>query len=64
MTGDERLTVAQVADLLGIKPGTFRAYRTRKVGRKYAPDPDGHYDERTPWWWRSTIKEWRPDRVQ
>ena len=41
MTEDERLTVPQVAELAGIKPSTFRAYRTRKRGRKYAPEPDG-----------------------
>jgi len=62
MTEDERLTVPAVAALWGIKPGTFRAYRTRKAGAKYAPEPDGWYDKRTPWWWRSTVERWRPTR--
>jgi hypothetical protein len=47
----ERLTVGQVAERLGIKPATWRAY----VARNEALRADGHYDLRTPWWWDETI---------
>ena len=47
----ERLTVAQIAERLDIKPATWRAY----VAVGAAPKPDGHYDKRTPWWKPKTI---------
>ena len=63
MSTDRQMTVPQVADMLGIKPGTWRAYVARD-GR--APLPDGQHDKRTPWWWRSTVTAWdeagRPKR--
>jgi len=56
---DDKLTVTQAAQLYGIKPSTFRAYYTRAKGKKYAPQPDGHHDRRTPYWLRSTLTNWR-----
>jgi hypothetical protein len=55
---DERWTVAEIAERLSIEPSTWRAY----VARKQAPEPDGHYDSRTPWWFARTIREWNRDR--
>lgn len=55
MSADDRLTVGEVAALIGVATSTFRAY----VARGQAPPPDGHLDGRTPYWLRSTIKSWR-----
>lgn len=52
---DRWLTVSQVAQLIGVKPATFRSY----VSRGQAPKPDGHHDLRTPYWKFSTIFEWK-----
>lgn len=57
-TDDDRLTVAEVAEHLGIAPSTFRSY----VARDQAPKPDGHHDARTPWWRRATIERWHDNR--
>lgn len=46
-----KLSVAEVAEYLGIKPSSFRS----RVSRGAAPDPDGYHDARTPYWLRSTI---------
>lgn len=56
MTDDEKLTVPKVAALYNIKPATFRVY----VHRKQAPEADGYFDGRTPYWLRSTLEAWRP----
>lgn len=53
----ERLTVAQVAERLAIKPATWRGY----VSRGAAPPADGHYDKRTPWWREKTIDKYERD---
>jgi len=58
MSSDERLTVPQVAALLGVTTSTWRAY----VARGQAPAADGRHSVRVPWWWRSTIEEWRAKR--
>lgn len=50
------LSTAEVAELIGVKPSTFRAY----VMRGQAPPADGYHDKRTPYWLRSTIEAWRP----
>jgi hypothetical protein len=55
---DERWTVAEIAERLGIEPSTWRAY----VAREQAPKPDGRYDRRTPWWHARTIQEWQASR--
>lgn len=57
-SSDEKMTVAQVAEYLGIESSTFRAY----VSRDQAPAPDGQHDARTPWWWRSSIDAWGETR--
>lgn len=53
---DDRLTTAEIAELYGIVPATFRNY----VRRDQAPKADGYHDKRTPYWLRSTIEAWRP----
>jgi len=53
-----RLTVAQVAERMKVKPSTWRAY----VARGQAPKSDGQYDGRTPWWWSTTVDEWDAGR--
>lgn len=66
----EKLTVPQVAELLGVGPATWRGYVTRarqahaagKVTPSVAPLPDGEYDGRTPWWFESTIAEFQSRR--
>jgi hypothetical protein len=55
MTEVERLTVAQVADRIGVAASTWRSY----VARGQAPKPDGHYDARTPWWLAEVVDAWR-----
>ena len=52
---DARLTAADVARTLDIKPSTWRAY----VARSQAPAADGQIDGRTPYWRASTIESWR-----
>lgn len=64
--GREKLTVPRAAARLGVKPKTFTAYvsRAKKAaaeGRSRptdAPQPDGYFDGRTPWWWDTTIDGW------
>ena len=55
---DEKLTGPQVAEMLDIKPSTWRTY----VMRGQAPARDGQIDQRTPFWWRSTVEEWDASR--
>lgn len=58
MENDEKLTVGQVADRLGIARNTWNSY----VARDQAPKPDGHHDLRTPWWYAATVDGWNADR--
>jgi hypothetical protein len=59
MTSDQdKLRSADAAELAGIGLSTWSSY----VSRKQAPEPDGHYDLRTPWWYRSTIENWKASR--
>jgi hypothetical protein len=51
----EKLTISQVAERLGIAPSTWRGY----VSREQAPRADGQFDRRTPWWWDTTIDNWK-----
>lgn len=48
---DLPLSTQQVAERLGISSGSWRA----RVHREQAPAPDGRFDERTPYWWTTTI---------
>lgn len=48
------MTVAEIAAKHRIQPSTWRAY----VARGLAPQPDGHYDQRTPWWYATTVDAW------
>jgi predicted DNA-binding transcriptional regulator AlpA len=57
---DDQLTTANAAALVGVTPATFRSY----VAKRYAPPPDGHHDQRTPFWLRSTIETWQASRVR
>lgn len=54
----DRLTVAQVAALAGVKPSTWRAY----VSRGQAPAPVAHLDARTPLWDRVEVEAWAAGR--
>jgi hypothetical protein len=53
-----KLTTRQVGERLGIKGATWRAY----VARGQAPEPDGHYDARTPYWTAETVDRWKASR--
>ena len=56
----DMLTIAQVAELVGVERRTIDQYRQRGT----IPPPDGTLG-RTPWWHRATIEEWmrtRPPR--
>lgn len=55
---DEKLTVAEAAARVGIKPVTWRGY----VHAGQAPQKDGEYDKRTPWWYASTVDAWNASR--
>lgn len=57
MTG-ARLTVAQVAALVGVRPATWRAY----VSRDQAPRPVEYLDARTPLWDRAVVEAWAAAR--
>lgn len=50
----DRLSTREVADLVGLKVDTIRAY----VSRGLFPQPDGWLD-RTPWWHRGTAEIWQ-----
>lgn len=52
---DRQWSVTDVAAHLGVKPRTVTAY----LARKQMPTPDGRLG-RTPWWWETTIRSWRP----
>jgi predicted DNA-binding transcriptional regulator AlpA len=59
MTSDQdKLRAADAAQLLGVGDSTWSAY----VSRGQAPKPDGQYDRRTPWWYRSTITNFKASR--
>lgn len=48
---DVPLSTRQCAERVGCSPTTWRV----RVHRGQAPQPDDHFDERTPYWWQSTI---------
>jgi DNA-binding transcriptional MerR regulator len=50
----EFLTLAEVAEMCGLQPGTLSAYRARG----YMPKPDQQFG-RTPLWRPRTINKWR-----
>lgn len=53
---DPLMTVAEVAEALGVTPSTVRAYKARGQ----MPEPDKKYGA-TPLWLESTIQRWRPE---
>jgi hypothetical protein len=54
---------ADCAAFLEISPGAWRNYYSRRVPKHNpAPEPDGYYDARTPWWWDTTVKRWHQSR--
>lgn len=57
-SGHDKLRSAAAAELAGVQVSTWSAY----VSRRQAPEPDGHYDLRTPWWYRSTIETYLGNR--
>jgi predicted DNA-binding transcriptional regulator AlpA len=54
---EELLDVAQIADIVGVKPATIRQY----AHRGDMPKPDRRFG-RSPAWRRSTIARWLEDR--
>lgn len=61
MIRDVPLSTGQVAEQLGIAPGTWRV----RVHREQAPPADGYFDGRTPYWWQTTIDAYKtsPERM-
>ena len=57
-SGDDKLLSAAAAELAGVKLSTWSSY----VSRGQAPKPDDYYDRRTPWWYRSTVEDWKASR--
>lgn len=65
VVGAEYLTVAQVAEIVKVKPATIRAYLAHRLPRANPfPEPDYHFAGRAGWL-RTTVDEWlarRPGR--
>ncbi|MFW5415093.1 hypothetical protein J0910_00270 [Nocardiopsis sp. CNT-189] len=57
-TEERRLTTKEAAGLAEMTPGGWR----KMVSRGSAPQPDGRYDERTPWWYASTVEAFKTSR--
>lgn len=59
--GDTYLTLADIAELLGVKPNTVSFFRTHsKAGGRYANDPFPTPDDtiaRTPVWLKERVDE-------
>lgn len=53
----EQLSRQQVAERVGVKPGTLDTYRKREV----MPEPTG-YVGASPWWDSDVIDEWNAAR--
>lgn len=53
-----RLRTDEAAERAGVAPSTWRDY----VARDRAPKPDGHYDERSPYWFESTVDDFMQHR--
>lgn len=51
---DFALTGQQVSQVLRVSPNTWRGW----VSRGNAPKKDGNFDERTPFWYLTTIVEY------
>lgn len=60
-TGDEQITGnAAAAAFAGLETATaWSSY----VSRGRAPQCDGRHDGRTPWWWASTINDWKKGKT-
>lgn len=61
--GKDKLFTSDVCELLGIKPSTWQAYRTRG----FAPPEDGTEIEggsARPWWRLETIAKRYPDKFK
>jgi hypothetical protein len=58
-----QLTTAQAAELAGVSPTNWRGWRARGVPKgNPVPPPDGHHDLRTPWWWSTSVEQWKARR--
>jgi hypothetical protein len=57
-SGDDKLLSGAAAELADVKLSTWSSY----VSRGQAPKPDDYYDRRTPWWYRSTVEDWKANR--
>lgn len=58
ITRQDRVTVAQAAELAGVGASTWRAY----VARGQAPAADGQTNSGAPWWLRETVETWLANR--
>lgn len=55
----KRITAKQAAEMVGVKPATWRAY----VNRGQAPGPDGREDlSGHPYWFESTVAQYAKTR--
>lgn len=53
----------QAAARARISPETWHAYVSRRMPKgNPAPQPDGHIDDRTPFWYPETVDAW--DRLR
>ncbi|MFG3287289.1 helix-turn-helix transcriptional regulator [Streptomyces sp. NPDC048179] len=67
---DPLLDMDEVAELIGVRPGTLRTYNSRANQRRAAgiatdadlPEPDKSFG-RTPSWRKSKIEQWRRARA-
>lgn len=54
-----KLDTVEAAALAGVKPGTWRSWRSRGLPAKDpVPAPDGWRELWWPWWWEETIIAW------
>jgi predicted DNA-binding transcriptional regulator AlpA len=62
-TDDDRLlTTPEAAELIGIKPGTLKLWRSQGRGPRYLKKPGG---QRTPVRYRAQdVEKWRKQRAQ
>ena len=49
--------VPEIADLLGVKPGTVHQWRFRHEHTQF-PEPDRHIAHTVPIWDRQTVLKW------
>lgn len=58
LDGQEHMTAAECAEMVGVKPSTWRGW----VARGQAPKPSRRLDARTPLWSKAEVEEWHSQR--